>query len=136
MKLLSLVALFLFAAASLALGQEALPFPVPEVDPLQELFELIKNWSAITPLGLAMLAVTISVSILKKFVPEFSYKRLAVVVLSVLYGGLGSYASGVGLFDAAIFALISGGGAVAIYEAWKGTKQVVAQIATKASGVK
>lgn len=130
--LMALTAFSVFAFASIAFGTE--PFPVPGVDPLQELLDLVKNWRAITPLALAMTAVTVSTSILKNLAPEFKYKRLAVVVLSVIYGGLGAFMAGSSVLDSLIFALISGGGAVAIYEAWKGTSQAIASVAVKSSG--
>jgi len=92
---------------------------VPPVDALYALIELLKNWKASAPVAIGMTLVTVAVQILKLF-PSFKYSRIAVVVLSVSYAGFFHVAGGLSVFNAAIMALVTGGGAVAIYEAFKG----------------
>lgn len=110
-------------------GQDA---GVPEVDPIAALVDLIKNWKAITPIGLGIGVVTILVGAIRKFASGFKYSRVAVAVLSAVYGILLAVTEGLGWGDGAIFALLTGGGAVAIYEAWKGTKKTVANVVASA----
>lgn len=98
---------------------------VPPFDAFQVMLDLIKNWSTMTPLAVGMSLVIVIVQLLKKFAVDFKYSRLAVTVLSVLYSVLLSYTNGLNWLDAAISALIVGGGAVAIYEAFKGMNKLV-----------
>ena len=118
------LAAFVALVCGVAFGQDV-PFPIPDVDPLSALLDLIKNWKAATPLAIGMTAVVVLVQGLK-FFPSFKYNRLAVTVLSVLYGVALSVRDGLSLFDAFIAAFIVGGGAVAIYEAWKGLSALTA----------
>jgi len=121
-----LVSIFAFFIATLAFGQDApLPFPIPEVDPLTALLDLIKNWQASTPLAIGMALVVFFVQVLKSFAGSFKYTRLAVTFFSVAYGVLLAVASGQGWLSAVIATVVVGGGAVAIYEAWKGVANAV-----------
>jgi hypothetical protein len=118
-KFLSFVALvFLFSVGAYA--QVVEPFPIPDVDPLAQLLLLVANWKAMGPLALGMGLVVLSVQILKRFAAGFKYSRVAVTMLSVLYGVLLSVQSGMSFMNACLAVVITGGGAVAIYEAWKG----------------
>lgn len=117
------IALFLLSMFSvIAFGQE---FPVPDVDPFPALFELIKNWKSLSPLAIGMTGIVVTIQVLKMFFTNFKYGRLAVTVLSVLYAVLLKKTAGIGSLDAVISVIIVGGGAVAIYEAWKGLKSLV-----------
>lgn len=116
------LAIFAFMFACVAFGQD---FPMPEVDPLPALLELIKNWKAVTPLGIGMTLIVILVQLLKTVAQGFKYSRLAVVFLSVVYAALLQFSQGVGIWSALISAFIVGGGAVAIYEAWRGISQTL-----------
>lgn len=120
---LALVAFFLSFLSLAAFGQE---FPVPDVDPLPALFELIKNWKTVGWMGAGMTIVVILVQLLKTVGQNFKYSRLAVTVLSVLYAALVKYQESLSIWDALITTVIVGGGAVAIYEAWKGISKLVA----------
>ena len=117
-----LFAVFLCLFSFSAFGQV---IDVPPLDPLQVLLELIKNFSSMTPLAIGMSLVILIVSIIKKFAVDFKYSRLAVTVLSVLYSVLLAQSKGLNWLDSLISALIVGGGAVAIYEAYKGLKNLV-----------
>lgn len=115
--------LFMCALFSLTLfGQTP---DIPDVDPLVALFELIRNWSTLTPIAVGMGLIVIIVQVIKAFAGNFKFARVAVVFLSVVYSALLSYNSGLTWLDSVIAAFVVGGGAVAIYEAWKGISQVV-----------
>jgi hypothetical protein len=119
MPLLGLfIAMFTFAA----FGQD---FPVPDVDPFTALFELIKNWKTLSPLAIGMTSIVVIIQVLKRFLTNFKYGRLAVTVLSVAYAVLLKMSEGISTLDAAISVIIVGGGAVAIYEAFKGIKSLI-----------
>lgn len=92
---------------------------VPDVDPITAIMEIIANFGIMSPLALASAGIVAVVQVLKKFLPEFKYKRFLVVVLGVAYGVVQSSLSGLGLVEALVLALITSGGAVAIYEALK-----------------
>lgn len=120
---LALFALFLSLITFAAFGQD---FPVPDVDPLPALFELIKNWKTVGWLGAGMTLIVIAVQLLKTVGQNFKYSRFAVTVLSVLYAALVKYQEKLSIWDAIITTVIVGGGAVAIYEAWKGISKMLA----------
>jgi len=63
-------------------------------------------------------------SLVKKFAPKLRWRRVTVSALSVLYAALLYAASGLSVVQAAIAAVITGGGAVSIYEAYKGIKKL------------
>lgn len=110
------VLLLLFAPFS-AFAQGA----VPDGDPLQMLLNLVTNFKTLGPLGAGILFVTILTQVLKKYFPNFEYYRLAVTALAVIYSVLVSLTQGLSFVNALVMALITGGGAVALYEAAKGT---------------
>lgn len=118
-----LASLFFFGAA--AHGQVLEPFPVPGVDPLAELMLLIRDWKAMSPLALTIGIVILTVQMIKSFAPGFKYTRLAVTICSVIYGVLLSVQQGMSWQNALVVVVITGGGAVAIYEAWKGLSKAL-----------
>jgi len=123
--MMALIAVFAFMFASAAFAQAG-GVPLPEVDPLSALIELVKNWQAVGLLGGAMTLIVVVVQVLKKSFIDAKYSPLIVTVLSVLYS-IGHYvAGGMSAVNAVITAVITGGGAVAIYEAYKNIKKVVA----------
>ena len=116
-----LVALSLAALAGLVIGPAYASTGgaiVPEINPLEKLGELITNWSAMSDLSKGVLFVAIVVQVLKQAV-DFQYKRLAVVVLSLLYGVGQLVLGGESALAATVSVLISGGGAMLLYEALK-----------------
>jgi hypothetical protein len=113
--LLLITSLTLFALSALA----DLP-SVPDGDPLSLALNLAMNFKTMGPLALGIAGVTIVMQVLKKFVGDFKYKRVVVAGLSVGYAVLLSVTSGLSWLQALIAALVTGGGAVAIYEAIKG----------------
>jgi hypothetical protein len=124
---MSKVFLVIFAIIGLsltALGQTPGGIDVPVVDPLLALIELVKNWRAAGPVAAGMTLVTILVQVLKMF-PDFKYNRIAVTVLSVAYAGFFHVAAGLSIVNALVMALITGGGAIAIYEAFKGLSKAL-----------
>lgn len=116
---------FLFIISAVLLGAGAHGFAqaipgVPDVDPLAQLLLLIRDWKAMGPLALGMGVVILLVQGVKRFAPGFKYSRLAVTVMSCLYGIGLAVMGGSTWLEASISVLIVGGGAVAIYEAFKG----------------
>lgn len=99
--------------------------PVPDVDAFQLLVELVKNWSAMGPIAIGSAVIVILVQVLKKMAGTSKYSFLAVTVLTVVYSVLIHLGSGMSALNAAIAALVAGGGAIAIWEAYKNTRDVV-----------
>lgn len=124
MSKLFLLVFSIFGLSLAAFGQTPGGIDVPTVDPLFALIELIKNWKAAGPVAVGMTLVTILVQLLK-LVPEFKYNRIAVTVLSVVYASLFHLAAGLSIVNALVMALITGGGAIAIYEAFKGLSKLL-----------
>ncbi len=110
--------LFVFLISTLAFAQ-GVP-PVPDVDPLAKLVELLTHFQTMSPIAIGLAVVVIGTQALKKFFPNWPYNRLTVSVLSVLYGLGQALLGGASWTSAGVLVLITGGGAVAIYEAWKG----------------
>lgn len=93
---------------------------VPEGDAFQSLLALILNWNSLAPLAIGSGLIVILVQAMKQFVGDgFIYKRTLVVFLGVVYSVLLSMQQGLGLVESLVVALITSGGAVAIYEALK-----------------
>lgn len=90
---------------------------IPDGDPFALLLNLFMNYKAMAPLAIGASLVVIVVQLLKKSIGDFPYKLAVVAVLSVVYSVLMSLAGGVSLVQALVAALITGGGAIAIYEA-------------------
>lgn len=111
--------LFLFSSLLflplLAFGEP----PVPEGDPLASLLNLVLNWKAAGPIAIASSLVVVLVQLLKNYAGAFEYKRTAVVALSCIYGVLQALVSGLGLVEAIVLALVTSGGAMALYESIK-----------------
>lgn len=101
---------------------------IPDVDTFQQAMTILKNWRTMSPVALGVAVVIFFTALLKKNIPGFKYKRLTVTVLAVAYGILVGAQAGLGWAETAVAALLTGGGAVAIYEAWKGTKAVVGKV--------
>jgi hypothetical protein len=118
-----IITAFLFLSAMLALfpviAFADVPIVTPDGDPLQSLLALFMNWKAMGPLAIGSAFIVAAVQALKKLFPEFPYKRGIVTVLGVAYGVLTAVTQGMGLGAALIAALLTSGGAVAIYEALK-----------------
>lgn len=93
---------------------------IPDGDPLKALVDLITNWQTMSPIAIGLAVVVIGTQALKKFAPDWPYNRLTVSLLSVIYGVVTAVTGGASWTSAAVLVLITGGGAVAIYEALKG----------------
>ncbi len=113
MKRLILSALLL---PTLAFSEGIIP---PEVDPLATILALFQNWAAMSPLVLGSTLIALTVQLLKMFVGDFEYKRIVIAGLGVVYGVITALLGGYSVFDALVAALITSGGAVAMYEAIK-----------------
>ena len=121
-KLMFIITGFILFGAA-AHGQTQ--FPVPDVDPLSHLLTLIQDGKAMGPLALGMGGIVLVMQILKKFVGDFPYKRVVVTVLAVAYALGLAVTGGATWLEAAVAVFVTGGGAVAIYEAWKGVSKAV-----------
>jgi hypothetical protein len=73
-----------------------------------------------SPLAIGAAAVVVLTQAIKKFWPNWPYNRLTVSVLSVIYGIVYALMNGANFLNASVLVLITGGGAVAVYEALKG----------------
>lgn len=121
-KLLVSIALLGALICGVAFAQE-----VPSVDPLQALADLVLNFKSMSPIGIGMALIAILTQ-LTKVVPFFAgwkYTRFMVVALGQLYAIGYMVSTGSSWLNAAVMGLIASGGAVAIYEAFKGAKQAV-----------
>jgi hypothetical protein len=92
---------------------------VPEGDPLSALLNLVMNWGATAPLVLASTIIMIIVQAFKKFFPTFQYIKFVVVIGGIAYGTVQSMITGMTFVNSIVFALLTSGGAVAIYELFK-----------------
>lgn len=110
----TLILTALFSLAALATGIA----PVPEVDLFAKLAELVLNWGSLGSLAKGMIIVAILTQGMKQ-ITDFKYKNLMVVIFSVAYGVLQMMVSDVSLSSAFVTVLVSGGGAVAIYNVAK-----------------
>ena len=106
-----------------AFGQEA---SVPLDQAFKELIALVSNYKAMSPIALSISIVLLLVSVLKTdlvggfFKNQSSLvKRLIITVLGQVAGVLTMVSTGIVWHQAVIVGLISSGGAVAIYEAYK-----------------
>lgn len=97
---------------------------VPDMDPVASVLALLSNWKSSAPLVLGMGIVSLAVQVLKKFAPEFKYKRFLVTALSCAYGVILGVSQGMPPLSVILAVLVTGGGAVAIYEAFKGVSKV------------
>ena len=103
----------------------ALAQAVPDVEPIAQLLSLSSGWNSMSPIAIGSVLVVLAMSIIKKFVGEdMKWKRLVVALLSSAYAVLLSLTMGLGVLPAIVAALVTGGGAMAIYEAYKGLKKV------------
>ena len=98
----------------------AFGFDVPELD-YASLFSAVvalvvnvKTWGFILS-GMALIVILMNV--LNKFVPAFPLKPVIVVVLAVAYGVFQYVSQGQGVFEALFQTLVSGRGAMMIYDA-------------------
>jgi hypothetical protein len=120
--MLALIGFMCLIFASYAFGQDNIGgVVIPDADPLYLLVELFKNHKAMGLLGAGSAAILSAVQILKKYAPDFKFKKLAVAVLSVLYALLMHYTASASWVSAAIAAFVTGGGAIFIYEVFKDT---------------
>lgn len=112
--------LFLFLVMLPVVGYAVdVPIVVPDGDPLQALLMLFASWKTAGPLAIGSMIIVVAVQAMKKMLPEFKYKRIAVTALGIVYGVLLAVSNGMGVVEASIAALFVSGGAVAIYEALK-----------------
>ena len=93
---------------------------VPEMDPLQAGLALFASFKTAGPLGIGMASIVFIMGILKKVFGDFKLKRLVVTVLACAYGVLLSVTNGLSVWSALLAVLVTGGGAIAIYEGLKG----------------
>lgn len=89
---------------------------VPDGDALQLLFNLIANWKTTPVLVAGSTLIVVIVGVLKKTVGDFNYKRVLIALLSVVYSVFQSLTAGLGIWEAIVLALVTYGGAFAIYE--------------------
>lgn len=115
MKFFILVFCMIFAAMSTALAVEG---SVPEINPLLALGELILNYNGLSSMAKGILFVNILVQVVKQ-ASDFEHKRLLVVLFSVVYGVLEYMSAGGSFVSAFVAILVSGGGAMALYEVAK-----------------
>jgi hypothetical protein len=101
----------------LAVAQMPLP---SEADAFAQLAALITNFKALGPIGIAAASVSILVALANKFIPDLELKRLAVLLLSTVYGFIQLVANGKSAVEAGMLALLTYGGAIALYESIKG----------------
>lgn len=104
---------------------------VPDSDPLALVLQLIMQWKTMGPLAGGMLVVMILTQVIKKFAPEFKYKRLLVTALSCVYGVILGVSQGLPVLSVLVAVLVTGGGAVAIYNAFQGVGETVANAKAK-----
>jgi hypothetical protein len=112
-NLMLVVALALMTGMAFAQGIE-----VPPINVLEELGKLVLNWNTLPDLMKGSVIVMILVQVVKQ-AKDFKYKRFLVVALSVLYGVGQMVLGGESLSAAIVAVLVSGGGAIALYEALK-----------------
>lgn len=112
----SLAAAVLFPVVAFALE---VPIQTPDGQPTQSILELVLNWKTLTPFAIGAAIIVIAVQVLKHYVPEFEYKRLAVTVLGIAYGTILALQQGLSIGAALVASLLTSGGAVALYEALK-----------------
>lgn len=91
---------------------------IPEVNVLEKLGNLVLNWNAMSDLMKGSIIVMVIAQVIKQ-ASHFKYKRFLVVILSVIYGVGQMVIGGEGLGGAIVSVLVSGGGAMAIYESLK-----------------
>lgn len=123
--LIRLNPMFLFLMVVMPLVALADVPVVPDGDPLTLLLNLIFTWKSAGPLALGMGIVVLATQVVKKLLPDFQHKRLVVTILSCAYGVVLGVSQGLGWLPTVVAVLVTGGGAVAIYEAFKGASQVV-----------
>jgi hypothetical protein len=109
-----LIVLFCMTVAA-AFAVEA---SVPEINPLTALGELVLNYNSLSSMAKGILFVNILVQVVKQ-ASDFQHKRLLVVLFSVVYGVLEYMSAGGNFVSAFVAVLISGGGAMALYESAK-----------------
>jgi hypothetical protein len=109
-----LIVLFCMTVAT-AFAVEA---SVPEINPLTALGELVLNYNGLSSMAKGILFVNILVQVVKQ-TSDFQHKRLLVVLFSVVYGVLEYMSAGGNFVSAFVAVLISGGGAMALYEVAK-----------------
>ena len=108
--------LLLFTMSFAAFAEGIVP---PDGDPLATLLQMLMNWQALSPLAIGASVIVIVMQVMKKYVGDFNFKRLLVTLLGVVWGVVTARMNGLGLLEALVAALITSGGAVALYEAVK-----------------
>jgi len=101
---------------------------VPDGDPFASIMELFKNWAALSPFAKGAAAIVVFVQLVKKFMPSWKFTKISVVVGGILMAILQSMSSGMSAFDAMVYALITCGGAVALYQLFKTPLNAIARI--------
>lgn len=106
-------------------AMSAAPAPVlavPSADIAQVLLNLATNYKTLGVLGVLMLLTLLSVQAIKSFVPDdWKFKRLTVVIVSIVYSLMsGVLVPGSNAASVIITVFLTGGGASALYEAFKG----------------
>ena len=116
MKKVYLIALGMLIPA-LAFG-----FDVPEGDIFTEILKLL-SFKTLGIIGAGMSVIVILMQVLKKFVGDFDYKQVVVVVLGVAYAVFASIAGGASVLQALLTVLVASGGAMKIFDAIKAESQ-------------
>lgn len=121
-RLFTLMVLFLMPVLAFA---QITDVAVVEADPVTALFEIIAQWKTMGVLARSLSIVVFGTYLVQKFVTHGEWKRLIVTLLGVVNGIMIAVMQGTEWWQAIIIGLVSSGGGVAIYEAFKGLRKVL-----------
>lgn len=124
MRFISLFLVFMISFVSLALAQGDINgFPIPEGDITALLLKLATDYKTLGLVGALSVAILLTVQAIKAWVDDkWKYKRLLTLSVSIVYSVLaGILVPGSNLATVIITVFVSSGGAVALYEALKGS---------------
>ena len=98
-------------------------FPIPEGDISALILKLATDYKTLGAMGIIVLAVLLSVQLIKKFVNDgWKYKRLLVLGVSIVYSILsGVVLPGSNIITVIVTVFITSGGAIALFEVLKGS---------------
>ncbi len=113
----------MLGVTGVALNAVAGEIVVPDGDIAKLLLDLAMNYKAMGLLGSLSIVTVLTVEVLKRFAPEdWKFKRLAVLAVSIVYGIVsGLMIPGSNIISVLMTVLLSSGGAMALYEALKGS---------------
>lgn len=120
MRFIGLFVFLMISFVSLAMAQD---FPIPDADITALLLKLATDYKTLGWLGILSIAILLTVQGIKAWVAEdWKYKRLLTLAVSIIYSVLaGLVVPGSNAATVIISVFISSGGAVALYEALKGS---------------